>query len=243
MSMAKKIFLIGGTGRTGWLFAEGCLDAGHSVTAVVRRDPPTPGTLQANPIAGSGTAGEVAAGAEKTDVEQVLGPAANLNIVKTDINAEALEPLMQGHDVVVAIIGAWPKVGEAAVTTYSDCAKAYTTAMQKCGITRFFTVFGAGFLGPEVATTFTASEHCPEMICVLQRDMRIAYDLIVEAGLGYTIWCPANFPNAPRSDKYTTAMNSCPGFEVTTGMVADSMVKELTADAFKGQRVGIARAD
>lgn len=41
----KRIFLIGGTGRTGLLVAEGALAEGHSVTAIVRRAPKAAGTL------------------------------------------------------------------------------------------------------------------------------------------------------------------------------------------------------
>ena len=35
----EKIFLIGGTGRTGLMFAKAVLANGHKVTAVVRRAP------------------------------------------------------------------------------------------------------------------------------------------------------------------------------------------------------------
>ena len=55
----KKILLIGGTGRTGLLFAEGAVADGHKVTAVVRREPKVPGTLAVTAtVAGSGSAAD-----------------------------------------------------------------------------------------------------------------------------------------------------------------------------------------
>ena len=54
---------------------------------------------------------------------------------------------MKNHDLVIVIVGAWPKSG-VTLKDYSECAKAYIPAMQSNGIERFFTVFGAGFLGP-----------------------------------------------------------------------------------------------
>jgi len=52
--------------------------------------------------------------------------------------------------------------------------------------------------------------------------------LILAQNLDYTIWCPANFPGGDYSDKYITKKNANPGaYEVTTGMVAHSMAKEI----------------
>jgi hypothetical protein len=57
---------------------------------------------------------------------------------------------MKGHDIVVAALGGFPKEGEA-YSLFSDTAKGYVPAMVECGIKRFFTIFGAGFLGEKVA--------------------------------------------------------------------------------------------
>lgn len=239
---SKKIFLIGGTGRTGLIFAEGMLAEGHSVTAVVRRPPAAPGTLAiSGPIAGSGASGEVAAEAAadaSAAHNMTVGPHEKLTLVVAEFTAESLEPLMASHDIVVVTLGMWPKEGETEISGYSDAAKAYVPAMRACGIKRFFTVFGLGFLGPEVKERFDGDST----IAIIQRDMRRVYDLVVAAELDYTIWCPGNFPSGPRSDKYITGENSRVGFEVTTGMVADSMIREVVAGAFVGVRVGIASA-
>ena len=39
MESNQKIFLIGGTGRTGLQFAKAALEKGYHITAAVRRDP------------------------------------------------------------------------------------------------------------------------------------------------------------------------------------------------------------
>ena len=168
-------------------------------------------------------------------------------MVKLDLTAENLTPVMAGHDLVVVILGMWPKEGADEVRGYSEAAAAYVPAMKANGITRFFTVFGAGFLGPEVATEFEVNEHVPEMIVLVQRDMRRVYDIVMEAELNYSIWCPADYPGGPRSDAYVTAANNFPqegnAFQATTGKVADSMIKEVNNNAFEHTRVGIARTD
>jgi hypothetical protein len=74
--------------------------------------------------------------------------------------------------------------------------------------------------------------------------MKIAIDMIFEAKLEYTIWCPANFPGGEISDAYTQKQNANPGaWEVTTGMVAHAMANELEENKFVNMRVGISRTD
>ena len=69
--------------------------------------------------------------------------------------------------------------------------------------------------------------------------MRRVWDLVIANKLDYTIWCPANYPSGPRSDNYSLGKNVFVGDEVTTGMVADSMLKELLENKYRGVRVGI----
>ena len=71
--------------------------------------------------------------------------------------------------------------------------------------------------------------------------MRIVWDMVNEANLDYTIWCPANFPTGPRSSEYVIGENKFVGAEVTTGMVADSIVKEIIENKMSRTRVGIAK--
>jgi putative NADH-flavin reductase len=87
MEGLDKIFLLGGTGRTGLLFAKAALDKGYSVTAAVRRAPKVEGTLASSGgVVGTGSSKELdgtTAGGEATSVAHlaVVGPHPNLKVV------------------------------------------------------------------------------------------------------------------------------------------------------------------
>lgn len=253
MQTSKKIFLVGGTGRTGLLVAQGALADGHSVTAIVRREPKIPGTLAVTAqISGGGSSAEIYSG-EKKDApsdgqqaahEDVVGPHEKLTVIVADFTVEALTPIMAGHDLVIAIVGAWPKPEDKIMTTYSDPARAYIGAMKANGVSRYFTCFGAGFLGEQdkIPKEWQDSDNLEmNVINKVRRDMRVVWDLVLEADLDFSIWCPANFPSGPRSADYITGANQFVGGEVTTGMVADCMIKEIQENKFSKTRVGIAR--
>jgi len=82
-----------------------------------------------------------------------------------------------------------------------------------------------------------------DIINKIRRDMRIVWDMVNAANLDYTIWCPANFPTGPRSSEYVIGLNKFVGGEVTTGMVADSMIKEMIENKMSRTRVGIAKTN
>ena len=114
----QKIFLLGGTGRTGLNFAKLALDAGHSVTAAVRRDPKVPGTLATSgAVIGTGSSKELGGDAATDGASQahlaVVGPHANLNVIVVPDQTQAanLTPHMAGHDCVIVTIGAFPTEG------------------------------------------------------------------------------------------------------------------------------------
>lgn len=103
---------------------------------------------------------------------------------------------------------------------------------------------GAGFLGNEsdIPLDWDDEGQSAEMIAInkIRRDMRRLWDLILKANLNYTIWCPANFPSGPRSTDYKESKATFIGDTVTTGMVVDSIVKELKNNQYQKCRVGIA---
>lgn len=154
----EKIFLIGGTGRTGLLFARAVLDEGHQVTAVVRKAPKIEGTLASSGnVVGTGSSLELsgdvpASEGTNTAHNMVVGPHPNLSIVVVpdQTQPEALSPYMAGHDVVVVTIGAFPKPEETEMHLMSNAANGYVHSMVQCGIKRVFTIFGAGLLGETV---------------------------------------------------------------------------------------------
>ena len=101
----QKIFILGGTGRTGLMVTDLALKAGHKVTAVVRREPNVEGTLAtAGTVIGTGSSAELggAKAVENTSEAHniVVGPHPNLTVVVvTDqTKPENLQKHMEGHD-------------------------------------------------------------------------------------------------------------------------------------------------
>ena len=136
--------------------------------------------------------------------------------------------MLDGIDIIVVAIGVWPKSGEKTISAWSDCANAFMPAIKAKGIKRFFMVVGSGFAVPEVPQDWEDGENpMLNMINIVRRDVRKVWEMVLDADLDYTFWCPGNFPSGPRTEDYITAINSKPGPEATTGMVADSMIKEI----------------
>lgn len=236
-----KLLVVGATGRSGLMFVESALHDGHHITAVVRTEPAVPNTLSSNTkLIGTGASSEVLSGQEALAVApphaEVISHA-NLTVVVANIKSEdALAALLPGHDAVVATLGAWPEDGKS-FTLHQDSARAYAPAMNVCGVKRLLVCFGMGVLfprpGPEATGVFE----------VMRRDMFVALDEMTQHDLDFTIWCPPDFPHGPRSEDYTEAIGKPagdPSGSVTTGMVADAMCKELIANRYSKQLVGIA---
>lgn len=235
----KRVLCIGATGRSGLMFVESSLSDGHSVTAVVRKEPSSgPNTLSSNQtIVGTGASSEVLS--DKPG-EHLAAPHAeviahpNLTVVVGDLQSEeALAALLPGHDVVVVTFGGWPTEGKP-FTLHSDVARAYAPAMKASGVSRLFVCFGMGLLFPP------PEEGATGVFKILQKDMFAALEIMEQHELDYTIWCPGDFPHGPRSDEYVEAVGKPPSMNnVTTGMLVDAMCKELKENKYPKQRMGI----
>lgn len=134
--------MLGGTGRTGLNFTKMALDAGHSVTAVVRREPAVAGTLATSgAVIGTGSSAELGGAEAKEGASQahlvVVGPHDNLKVVVVpdQTKPENLKDHMAGHDCVIVTLGAFPTAGQP-FSLYSSAAAGYIPAMQANGITR-----------------------------------------------------------------------------------------------------------
>jgi putative NADH-flavin reductase len=102
-----EIILLGANGRTGREVLSRALDAGDSVTALVRAED------------------------RLADV-----PHSQLNIhVGNVCDPNALKQILPGHDVVISTLG--PRIPtKAACTIYSESATSIVEAMQECGVNR-----------------------------------------------------------------------------------------------------------
>ena len=113
-----KIVVLGGNGRTGRLVVRGALAAGHSVTALVRRE------------------------SSLTDLDHD-----RLEVRCGDVcDRSVLAPLLPGHDVVISALGPrWPT--RAASAIYPDSAASVVPAMEESGVQRLL-VTSSGLLFP-----------------------------------------------------------------------------------------------
>ncbi len=109
-----RIALLGANGRTGREVLERALDAGDTVTALVR---------SADKLAG------------------VAHPRLNV-CVGSPCSAAVLEEVLPGHDVVVSVLGPrWPSKSAAAI--YPDSATTIVEAMHRSGVKRLLVTSSA----------------------------------------------------------------------------------------------------
>jgi putative NADH-flavin reductase len=109
-----KIFLLGGTGRTGQQFIDLALAGGHQVTAFVRSP------------------------------WKVRRHEAGLRVVEGDPrDAEVEGQALVGHDALVSALGPEPRRAMTGSTLLRDCAAATVTAMRATGVERVAVVSSA----------------------------------------------------------------------------------------------------
>ena len=122
--MNQRILLLGANGRTGRLFLEGALAAGHDVTAVVR-------------------SAERLAGTEHAHLSIRVGSA-------TD--ATFLERTARDHDVIVSTLGPrWPTRSAAAI--YPESGIAMVAAARSTGVRRLLVTSSALLFAPQSWTS------------------------------------------------------------------------------------------
>jgi len=109
-----KIFLLGGTGRTGQQFIDLALSGGHQVTAFVRSP------------------------------WKVRRQEPGLRVVEGDPrDAEGQGKALIGHDALVSALGPEPRKAMTRSTLLRDCAAASVTAMRATGVERVAAVSSA----------------------------------------------------------------------------------------------------
>src|SRR5262249_50663098 len=109
-----KIFLLGGTGRTGQQFIDLALAGGHQITALVR----SPWKIRRHEP--------------------------ELRVVEGDPrDAEAQGKALMGHDALVSALGPEPRKAMTRSTLLQDCAAASVTAMRATGVERVAAVSSA----------------------------------------------------------------------------------------------------
>ena len=211
----KNIVVFGAAGRTGKYLVEYALLAGHKVTAFDRH-----------------------AANENTPRHE------NYTHFAGDVyNQEHVVKAIEGKDVVISAIGT-NQIDGPAVNLMSDGMKAFTAAMKKHGVKRVLAVGGLAVLQLNETTQLIDKPDYPAEYKNVGIGHNKVYHVFLETDLDWTFVCCPNIMDAPRAGKYNVNKDyPAEGlFEISTGNLADFILKEMEENKFLKSRVGIANA-
>jgi putative NADH-flavin reductase len=207
----KKIVVFGANGRTGKYIVQYALEAGHQVTAFVHK--------------------------HTSEITH-----SNLSIVQGDVqDKELVSRTIQGHDVVISVIGTNQIEGDA-VNLMSDAMKIFVEAMNQHGIKRVLAVGGLAVLQfNETMQMIDKPDYSPVYKNVGEGHNKV-YKVLRETNLDWTfIGCP-DIIDGPRTGIYNVKKDyPAEGqFQIFTGDLADFIVTEVSINHYLKTRVGIA---
>jgi len=150
----------------------------------------------------------------------------------------AVESAIIGKDAVLSAVGS--DLGQ---TNFRQKAiENMVTAMQKHHIRRIVGIGGMGILQASNDIQIFQTPGFPQEFVPVSEDHNSAYEVLLRSGLDFTFVCPPTISDGPKTDHYLVEADYPPKgtFQITTGNLADFMVKELLEPRFIGKRVGIA---
>ena len=209
----KNIVVFGAAGRTGKYVVKYALEAGHKVTAFDRH------------VANNDTPNHQ-----------------NYTHFAGDIyNQQQVEEAIAGKDVVISTIGT-NQIDGPAVNLMSDGMKAFTAAMKKLGVKRVLAVGGLAVLQLNETMQLIDKPDYPAEYKNVGIGHNKVYLVLKETDLDWTFVCCPNIDDYPRHGKYNVNKDyPAPGvFQISTGNLADFILKEMEANNFLRTRVGIA---
>jgi uncharacterized protein len=141
-------------------------------------------------------------------------------------------------DVVLSAIGGAAGEGD---KTRSLGMKTIINAMQETGVRRIIGIGGLGILNAVDGTYLFEGEDFPKQFLAVSREHLLAYQHLQESGLDWTFVCPPQIIDAPVTALYQLNKDHpAPGsMKINAGDLADFMLKEMTANGYVGNRVGI----
>lgn len=212
-----KLTVFGATGRIGVQVVRQALDQGHTVTAVVR-DP------------------------ARFDVPGQ----ASLHVVTVPglTDGETLEPAVLGADAVLSGVGPTRR-GDAGVTTVAT--RAILSAMAATGVRRIVLVsampVGAAPVGESLLGRYVTYPLISRVLRPVYDDLATVEADLRRSGTEWTVLRPPRLTNAPRSQRYRTAIGANVPNATTAARadVAHAMLAALTDPTTINQPLGIAR--
>lgn len=114
--------------------------------------------------------------------------------------------------------------------------------MQKLHVQRIVALGGIGILNEDADTLIMDTpEFAPELISVSLEHQK-AYNFLKESSLGWTIVCAPDIIDAAPTGIFSTKIDYMPSknkYRITSGDLALFMLKEVTANEYLQQKVGI----
>lgn len=205
------IALFGATGRTGRRVLRLAIAQGYPVRALVR----SPGKLPQQP---------------------------GLTILTGDVlDAAAVDRCVAGADAVISCLG------NASITApglaLSQGTRHIVDAMRAHGVSRVLNVAGGGILNaPDDSGLRSEMPTFPAIFKLTSAQHLAAWQVLHDSGLEWTTVATPDIPDADASGTARVLVNYMPpgGKTVSTGDIAEFLIRELTERRFVRQRVGLA---
>jgi len=153
-------------------------------------------------------------------------------------NAEAVKLALAGMDAVLFAVGT--DLGE--TNLRQTAMKNIVAGMHKNQVRRIIGIGGMGILQANETTRIFETEGFPKEYIPVSQDHEAAFEFLQLSGLDFTFVCPPTIPDGPVTGHYITRETYSPegNLVITTGDLADFMVKELLEPRYIGKKVGIA---
>lgn len=161
-----------------------------------------------------------------------------LRLFQGDATRQAdVEEALAGQDAVFFAVGT--DLGQ---TNLRQTAMMNIIAgMKKNGVHRLIGIGGMGILQANEEKMIFETPGFPEEYLPVSRDHNAAYNHLMDSGLDFSFFCPPMISDGPKTGHYVTEDSYPPKgrVQITTGDLADAMVKELASPRYSGKRVGI----
>lgn len=150
----------------------------------------------------------------------------------------AVESAIEGKDAVLSAVGS--DLGQ--TNLRQKAIENMVAAMQKYHVRRIIGIGGMGILQASTDVQIFETPGFPEQYVPVSQDHNAAFEVLNRSGLDFTFVCPPVISDGPKTEHYLVEADYPPKgtFQITTGNLADFMVKELLEPRFIGKRVGIA---
>lgn len=151
---------------------------------------------------------------------------------------EVYDAIKGCNAVVSAIGGAYDGTDKARSLGIKNIVK----QMQKAGVKRIIALGGMGVLDASTGKLIMEERDFPAEYFPVSQEHKKAYDFLNESNLDWTFVCPPMIEEAPPTGVFNVAANEVPepnNYKIGSGDLALFMLKEVTANQFVKQRVGI----